>query len=501
MGTRGTHQCLLVDDAWNATSMDVYVSSSSPSSLATQELVRADATCFPANSSFIVGVVLCQELDSSYFHSLDNSTATIELFNISCDGHEMMVEDYCTGDIVVSGGRQFGIESPVHVDCDFQLGICDWNITDNNTLWDKVTIMEVNKTFKGFTNWTDDVIAIVWLDSKTRRWSTFRNMSGTVAVLSKAAFLNLLPTADHGIPPQTTHLNVTYLSLVKAGNYSIVKVFIKCCNIKQRRRTTSQTHNLADSEYLNFLTIRENTPRIAKDREELIVTYDPSVESFESSAVDSSPEDRPNVNSSRQQPPMYPTQGTRCIQSPESDYVVRRESSRSTIVPDIHEPSFDQYNMTRGRNFLQSLRRRLASCLGLDPPLDPPHALRKASNNETGLDDSSLEELLNNFNSLVLSFHWSDMTPIDTFQSDDELSVSDVPSSTVVSEMFVRRWSKQRLCRMMSEDDCRSTLWGSVVSDRDTVFSCASSLSREGSFFSIDCLSRLDLAESLPLSE
>nr|CAD7443559.1 unnamed protein product [Timema bartmani] len=279
------------------------------------------------------------------------------------------------------------------------------------------------------------------------------------------------------------------------------------CNIKQRRRTTSQTHNLADSEYLNFLTIRENTPKIAKDREELIVTYDPSVESFESSAVDSSPEDRPNMNSSRQQSPMYPTQGTRCIQSPESDYVVRRESSRSTIVPDIHEPSFDQYNMirhpfgmTRSRNFLHSLRRRLASCLGLDPPLDPPHAPRKASNNETGLDDSSLEELLNKFNSLVLSFHWSDMTPIDNSQSDEELSISDIPPS-VVSEMFVRRWSKQRLCRMISEDDCRSTLWGSVVSDRDTVFSCASPLSREGSFFSVDCLSLLDLAESLPLSE
>nr|CAD7415088.1 unnamed protein product [Timema poppensis] len=52
----------------NATSMDVYVSSSSPSSRVTQELVRADATCFPANSSFIVGVVLCRELDSSFFH-------------------------------------------------------------------------------------------------------------------------------------------------------------------------------------------------------------------------------------------------------------------------------------------------------------------------------------------------------------------------------------------------------------------------------------------------
>nr|CAD7199150.1 unnamed protein product [Timema douglasi] len=404
----------------------------------------------------------------------------------------------CTGDIVVSGGRQFGIESPVHVDCDFQLGICDWNITDNTTLWDKVTIMDVNKTFKGFTNWTDDVIAIVWLDSKTRRWSTLRNMSGTGYPPRKADFIR---KAD-----LFTYFVIVPLSLI--GFAIAFMIVCLCCNIKQRRRTMSQTHNRADSEYLNFLTIRENTPRIAKDREELIVTYDPSVESFESSAVDSSPEDRPNMNSSRQQSPMYPTQGTRCIQSPESDYVVRRESSRDTIVPDIHEPSFDQYNMshhpfgmTRSRNFLQSLRRRLASCLGLDPHLDPPHAPRKASNNETGLDDSSVEELLNKFNSLVLSFHWSDMTPIDTSQSDDELSVSDVPSSTVVSEMFVRRWSKQRLCRMMSEDDCRSTLWGSVVSDRDTVFSCASPLSREGSFFSVNCLSLLDLTEPLPLSE
>ncbi|CAG2055783.1 unnamed protein product [Timema podura] len=421
----------------NAISMDIYnVSSYSPSSLVTPESVSPDTTCFPGNLSFPVAVVLCQQGDSSYFHrlmaavhSLDNTTTTIELFTIFCEGREMTVEDCrCLVTLVqtwlfldCTGGRQFGIESPVQVDCDLQLGICDWNISDNNTMWDKK--MADSQEYKS-----------------------------------------------------------------------------NSCNIKQRRRTTSQTHNLADSEYLNFLTIRENTPRIAKDREELIVTYDPSVESFESSAVDSSPEDRPNMDSSRQQSPMNPTQGTRCIQSPENDYVVRRESSRSTIVPDIHESSFDQNNMTRSRNFLHSLRRRLASCLGLDPPLDLPHSPRKASNNETGLDDSSLEELLNKFNSLVLSFHWSDMTPIDNSQSDDELSISDIPPS-VVSEMFVRRWSKQRLCRMMSEDDCRSTLWGSVASDRDTVFSCASPLSREGSFFSVDCLSLLDLAESLPLSE
>nr|CAD7415087.1 unnamed protein product [Timema poppensis] len=204
----------------------------------------------------------------------------------------------CTGDIVLSGGQQFGIESPVHVDCDFQLGICDWNITDNTTLWDKVTIMDVNKTFKGFTNWTDDVIAIVWLDSKTRRWSTLRNMSGTGYPPRKADFIR---KAD-----LFTYFVIVPLSLI--GFAIAFMIVCLCCNIKQRRRTMSQTHNRADSEYLNFLTIRENTPRIAKDREELIVTYDPSVESFESSAVDSSPEDKPNMNSSRQQSPMYPTQ-------------------------------------------------------------------------------------------------------------------------------------------------------------------------------------------------
>nr|CAD7594796.1 unnamed protein product [Timema genevievae] len=403
----------------NAISMDIYnVSSYSPSSLVTPESVSPDTTCFPGNLSFPVAVVLCQQGDSSYFHrlmaavhSLDNTTTTIELFTIFCEGRERTVEDCrCNHffDIALEDGN-LGLSLPFK-----------WTVTCS---WEYAT-----------------------------------------------------------------------------GTFLTTTLCATSCNIKQRRRTTSQTHNLADSEYLNFLTIRENTPRIAKDREELIVTYDPSVESFESSAVDSSPEDRPNMDSSRQQSPMNPTQGTRCIQSPESDYVVRRESSRSTIVPDIHEPSFDQNNMTRSRNFLHSLRRRLASCLGLDPPLDLPHSPRKASNNETGLDDSSLEELLNKFNSLVLSFHWSDMTPIDTCQSDDELSISDIPPS-VVSEMFVRRWSKQRLCRMMSEDDCRSTLWGSVASDRDTVFSCASPLSREGSFFSVDCLSLLDLVESLPLSE